>query len=183
MIFLRSFVAPLLFFGAVSAIFMAASTPPAILGPYSASTNHADDIEGTPDTRPATWGKAGYNVHTFQFHPPPGYRVRILRVYGDLSVFVRNPDRSKCAGVLWGLQSTAPEGSVRMSPAADNTFLYIQDATCGDARRAPVDFDTHVGGLLQADNVLYSKVAVYLNDGGSVHLEPTMTIQYAFERQ
>lgn len=159
-----------------------ASSVPSVLGPFSTSTNHADDIEGTPDSRPGTWGKAGYNVHTFKFNPPAGYRVRILRVYGDLTVFSRNPDRSKCAGVLWGLQTTAPEGSVRMDPAGDNTMLYVQHATCGDPQRAPVDFDVSKGGLLQPDNVLYSKVAVYLNDGGSVHLEPTMTVVFQWER-
>lgn len=158
------------------------AVPLPILGPYAASTNHSDDIQGTPDSRPGTWGSAGYNVHTFTFHPPVGYSTRVLRVYGNVQGFLRKPPAAgTCAGVLWGLQSTAPDGSARMNPAADNTFLYIQDATCGAPWRDAVDVDTHVNGLL-ADNVLYSKVAVFLNETGeAVHIEPSWTTVYQFE--
>lgn len=158
------------------------AAPLPILGPYAASTNHSDDIQGTADGRPNTWGNAGYSVHTYNFHPPTGYSTRILRVYGNVQGFLRKPPAAgTCSGVLWGLQSTAPDGSARMSPAADNTFLYIQDATCGAPWRDAVDFDTHINGLL-IDNVMYSKVAVFLNEtGGAIHIEPQWTTVYQFE--
>lgn len=158
-----------------------------ILGPYSAATNHADDIQGVPDTRPNTWGTAGYSIHTVQFHPPEGYRTRILRIYGDFQGWIRKNPSGKCVGVLWGLQSSAAEGSSRVSPAADNTFVYVQDSVCGSARRnfrAPVDYYTQAGGLLDSDNVLISKVSAWLNETGKpVHLEPSFTIVYQFEKE
>jgi hypothetical protein len=154
-----------------------------IQGPFSVSTNHADDILGTPDTRPGTWGLAGYNVHTITFHPPAGYRVRILRVYGNFQGWLRENPSGKAVGVLWGLQTTAKEGSDRVSPAADNTMLYVQDATNGQPFRVPVDYNVGTGGLLEADNILYSKVAVFMNETGqAVHLEPSFTIQFNFEK-
>lgn len=157
---------------------------PKILGPFSAATNHSDDIEGVWDGRPETWGKAGFNIHRYTFSPPPGYRVRILRVYGDFVAWVRVPgDRQKCAGVLWGLQTTAPEGSIRADYMADNGMVYLQNATCGDPVRAAFDFDVKHGGLLEPDNILISKVAVFTNDMGSIHLEPSFTLNFQWERE
>lgn len=154
-----------------------------VLGPYSAATNHSDDILGTPDTRPSTWGTAGYSVHELKFHPPHGYRTRILRVYGDVQGWVRKNPSGNCAGVLWGLTTTAKDGSERVSPAADNTFLYVQDAICERRPfRAPVDYK--IDRLLEADNILISKVAVWLNETGEpVHIEPSFVVVYQFERQ
>lgn len=159
---------------------------PDVLGPYSAATNHSSDLMGTPDSRPDTWGNAGYAVHKIEFHPPAGYRVRILRVYGDFQGWVRKNPSGNCAGVLWGLSTTQPEGSQRVTPAADNTMLYVQDSVCAVERkfRAPVDYDTSAGGLLGPDNVLVSKVAVWLNETGEpVHVEPSFTVVYQFERE
>ena len=167
-------------------LLVALASPSQTLGPFSASTNHSDDILGTPDHRPDTWGTAGYAVHRLEFHPPKGYRARILRVYGDFQGWVRKNPSGNCVGVLWGLTTTAPEGSARVTPAADNTFLYVQDSVCGADRtfRAPVDYDTRHGGLLGPDNVLLSKVAVWLNETGEpVHMEPSFTIVYQFERE
>jgi hypothetical protein len=68
-----------------------------------------------------------------------------------------------------------------MSPAADNTLLYIQDATCGSPYMDMVNVDTSINGLL-VDNTLYSKVAVFLNEtGGPVHMEPSFNLVYQFE--
>lgn len=140
---------------------------------------------GTPDSRPATWGTAGYSAHRIEFHPPPGYRTRVMRVYGDFQGWLRKNPGGNCAGVLWGLSTTQPEGSTRVTPAADNTFAYVQDAVCEHRRfRVPVDYDTHVGGLLGPDNVLISKVAVFMNETGEpVHMEPSLVIVYRFEKE
>jgi hypothetical protein len=85
------------------------------------------------------------------------------------------------AGALFALASTGPGGSVNGSLIADNTFLYVQVASDGQPSRAAYDRDVHVGGLLEADNTLVVKVAVFLNNTGTaLHCEPTMTIQYQF---
>jgi hypothetical protein len=155
-----------------------------VLGPYSVATNHTDDIAGTTDYRPGEIGTAGYSLHRIEFHPPQGYRVRVLRVYGDFAGWLRRNPSGNCVGTLWGLSTTAPEGSARATPAADNTFLYVQDSACGSQRnfRAPVDYKTREGGLLGPDHVLVSKVAVFWNETGEpVHLEPSFTIVYQFE--
>ena len=157
----------------------------AIIGPFSAATNHADDILGTLDDRHATWGATGYNVHKIEFHPPAGYRTRILRVYGDFQGWLRKNPSGNCVGVLWGLQTTAPEGSKRVTPAADNTLIYRQQAIC---ERAPFyldfDADVSVAGLLEKDNVLYSKSAVFMNETGEpVHSEPSFIIVFQFEKE
>jgi hypothetical protein len=157
-----------------------------ILGPYSAATNHSDDIEGTQDTRPDTWGTAGYNVHSIQFHPPAGYRTRILRVYGDFQGWIRQNPSGNAVGVLWGLQTTAPEGSQRVTPAADNTLTYVQDAICNNKGpfRAPFDYHIQGGGVLESDNLLYSKAAVFMNETGQpVHMEASFVVVYQFERE
>lgn len=156
----------------------------AILGPYSAATNFSADILGDDDHRPDTWGKAGAHVWRIVFKPPAGYRVRVLRVYGDFLAWPKGKvPEGTYAGVLFGLQTTAPEGSVRADWAADNCFLYVQTATGGQPARAAFDYDVSVGGLLQDDHVLIVKVAVWLNDTGlAIHMEPTLSIIYRFER-
>lgn len=165
-----------------------------ITSPCSAAMNFAYDLIGTPDSRPGTWGSAGSQSSQVKFKAPPGYRVRILRVYGDLTFWPRgmpDPDPSdksigKTAGVLLGLSSTAPDGSdkVEGGGASDGCFLYIQDASKGEAKRTPFDYDTHVGGLLEADGIMVVKFAVWLNTLGlCVHAEPTLVVQYRYEKE
>lgn len=151
---------------------------------YSAATNLSVDLKGVPDTRPDTWGTADYAVKAITFNPPPGYRVRILRVYGDFLAWpIGKVEPGKFAGVLLGLQTTAPEGSARMDWGADNTMLYIQDATGGSPCRSAFDYDVSTGGLLQADNKLLVKMAVWLNDTGlAIHMEPSFVMVYKYEK-
>jgi len=162
-----------------------AADPPDILGPYSSGTNFSADIKGTPDTRPRTWGTAGEFIFPIKFSPPPGYRVRILRAYGDFLVWPKGVVvKGRFAGALFGLQTTAPEGSVRADWLADNTFLYIQTATGGERAREQFDFPVDVGGLLERDNMLRVKVAVWLNDTGlEIHCEPSFVLTFSFERE
>jgi hypothetical protein len=162
--------------------------------PCSAAVNFAYDLMGTPDNRPGTWGSAGTQSYKLTFKVPSGYRVRVLRVYGDLTWWPRGtplPDAGDnvvghAVGVLLGLSNTAPDGSAIIDGggASDNCFLYIQDSSKGEKSRAPFDYDTHVGGLLQSDGVLVVKAAVWLNTLGlAVHLEPSMTVVFQFEKQ
>lgn len=160
---------------------------PQILGPYMSAGNFATNIVGTADNRPETWGKAGAVTNKLTFSPPAGYRVRILRVTGDLVGWPQPKPASGCSGVLWGLQTTAP-GVIapgvgnRSDYAADNTMVYVQDATCGEKFRTPIDSNVSAGGLLMPDNVLVSVVATWLNDTGAmIHLEATFTLTYQFE--
>ncbi len=151
---------------------------------YSAATNLSVDIKGEPDFRQDTWGTAGYAVKAITFDPPPGHRIRILRVYGDFLAWpIGKVKPGKFAGVLLGLQTTAPDGSARMDWGADNTMLYIQDATGGGPRRAGFDYDVSDGGLLQPDNKLLVKMAVWLNDTGlTIHMEPSFVMVYRYEK-
>lgn len=155
-----------------------------IAKPCSASTNFSEDIIGQADTRPDTWGTAGAISKRIPFHPPLGYRVRILRVYGDFLVWPRClvvPGTT--AGALWGLQTTAPDTSDKADWSADNTFVYVQTATNGAPARIPVDFSVKDGGLLEADNLLVSKIAIWLNDTGCcVHAEATWVMVFQYEK-
>lgn len=180
---------PALFIGCVLLIIPlalgeGASRKSTILGPYSAATNMAVAILGEPDKRPNTWGRQGADYKPLAFKPPPGYSVRILRVYGDFVAWpVGNPPAAKFAGVLWALNNTGKQGSSRMFPAADNTFLYIQQGVADRPVRAAFDFDVSAGGKLGPDHVLVSKTAVWLNETElPIHMEPTFTVVYRFER-
>lgn len=157
-------------------------------GSFSASSNFSVDLLGEIDTRPDCWGRADYRVWAVTFKPPVGYRVRIVSLRGDLLAWPRVLDgeqpveRGKTAGVLIGFQTTANEGSERCDWCADNTFLYLQGATSnGDSVRIP--FDVTVDRLLEPDHKLIVKVASWLNTTGRhIHLEPTFTTTYKFEK-
>lgn len=154
--------------------------------PCSVATNFAHDIIGEPDKRADTWGTAGAELKQVRFAAPPdGYRIRILRVYGDFLVWPRCVvPPGKFAGALWGLTTTAKDASVLADLAADNTFVYVQHATGGAPARIPVDFKVSEGGLLEADNIVVSKVAAWLNDTGcALHLEPSWVMVFRYEKQ
>jgi len=158
----------------------------AILGPYSTAVNFAIDLAGTPDTRPGTWGNAGFAQNLITFSPPAGNVVRVLRVYGDFLAFPKSGTLSAGSSceVGWGLKSTAPDGSSRVSTGYDNSFVWLQNVVTSNEPgcRAPFDFAVDVGGLLQSDNRLISQVFVALNTTGlTIHMEPTFTIIYQFE--
>lgn len=150
---------------------------------FRGANNFSVDLRGEPDTRNGTWGRAGYHVSTVTFRPPAGYRVRILRAYGDLLAWPRGvPPAGTFAGVLFGLQSTAPEGSSRADWLADNTMLYLQGAVSEHGRER-LPFDVRISdGLLEPDNRLVYKFAVWLNDTGlEIHMEASLTLVYRFE--
>lgn len=151
-------------------------------GEMSVATNQADDITGVPDTRLYTWGTAGAVEHAIVFEPPEGCRVRVVRVYGDAIAWpVGSVEPGKTAGVLWGLRTTAPEGSKWTKQAADNTMVYFQFGTRGEVAR--ISFDQQIpNGRLGEDHTLISKVAAWLNDTGrAIHIEPSFVIVFRFE--
>lgn len=163
-----------------------------ITTPCSFAGNYSFDLVGTADSRADTWGTAASQSKPIKFRPPAGYRVRILRVYGDFVIWprgtvVQDPNDAvigKAVGTLFGLKSTAPDGSstVEGAGASDGCFLYLQVASKGETQRAGFDHDTHVGGLLEADNTMLVVAAVWLNSTGlAIHIEPTVNVVYIFE--
>jgi hypothetical protein len=168
------------------------------LGPYTMSGNFPRDLAGPVDTRmagqvcasgPCIWGTADSDVLPIQFKPPAGYRVRILRLRGDMVAWPRVlPGEvpvapGQYAGVLMGFQTTAPEGSAKCDWGADNTMLYIQDAVGTEPRRAPFDY-RDVNVLLEPDSILRLVIASWLNTTGrAIHIEATYTVVYRFEKE
>jgi hypothetical protein len=159
----------------------------AVLGPFSVGVNFAVDLAGVPDTRPGTWGNTGFAQNLATFSPPAGYRVRVLRVYGDFIGFPKSgvPAAGTACEIGWGLKSTAPDGSSRLSTGYDNSFIWLQNViTSGSPScRAAFDHNVESGGLLPPDNKLISQTFVALNTTGLViHMEPTFTMIYQFEQ-
>ena len=179
-------------FAAMLVANMAAISQPSVLGPYSDASNISADILGEPDKRPSTWGLTGYTVNTLEFKPPAGYRVRILRMYGNVNVTPKVPDpetqqlpAGSRASYLHGFQTTAPEGSTRMVPAASNTLTYYQGDVSEKVDKDHLEFnvDVSAGGLLEKDNKLYSKFATFLNTMGvALHLEVSWVTIYEFRK-
>lgn len=153
---------------------------------YQISGNFPRDLYGPLDTRNATWGHADADELPIQFYPPSGYRVKILRLRGDLSGAPKVPDKNAVVkGYAWsliGFSTTANEGSVRCNYCADRCHLYIQDAyRDGEAKHLPFDWDVQM--LLEPDHILVLKLASYLNQTDfPLHLEGTYNIQFTFVR-
>lgn len=164
------------------------SAPTTTLGPHSVAMNFTVDMAGKQDDRQGTWGNADAYPIKVPFHPPLGYRTRILRVYGDFIAFPREGviQQGTYTEVSWGLLTSAPEGSKRVEYAADNCFLWNQGLLNKDNSYLRMPFDTHVqdGGLLSPDNILIIQVAVSLNITGlTIHMEPTLVVVYQFEKE
>jgi hypothetical protein len=165
-------------------------TPSAVLGPYSAAVNIAEDLgEASPS------GLSSY-ASRIQFNAPAGYGTRILRVYGDFIAFPTQPGvihSGTSVEIGWGLKTTAPDGSTRVTypgypnvSAFDNSFVWVQGSLSALENRArlPYDLDVSVGGKLGVDNIMLSQAFVALNTTGiAIHLEPTFVVVYQFELQ
>lgn len=170
-----------------------------ILGPYTVSGNFPRDLYGPVDTRmagqtcadgPCIWGHAEAAVLPITFHPPDGYRVRILSLRGDLVGWVKSlpgdpatPVES-AAGVLGGFQTSSSSGSVQCDFCADGCPLYVQDSLTEKQPKTRAAFDYNdVGLLLDSDNVLNAKIASWLNTTGKpIHVEITYTIRFRYEK-
>jgi hypothetical protein len=151
----------------------------------SATVNIPFDTAGVPD--PIYWGNGGYLDVPFQFsNVPAGYRVRIMRLYGDHIAWAHNagtpmPTNSH-AGVLWGIWSTASHNPP-FQYSANFCFVYHQGAlsSSGDFNQY-FDTDVSPGGLLAADNAFIVQLAIFLSDiGVSIHQELTTAVVYHFE--
>lgn len=170
------------------------------LGPFTVSGNFPRDLYGPVDTRmaglvcaggPCIWGNADADVLPITFHPPAGYRVRILGLRGDLIAWIKSLPGDKAtrlesaAGVLIGFQTTSSKASAHCEYCADGCPLYLQDSVTEKQpkTRAPFLYD-NLDMLLDTDHVLHLKLASYLNTTGKpIHLEGTYTVIYRFEPQ
>jgi hypothetical protein len=157
-----------------------------VLGPFSVAQNFSVALAGEPDARPTTWGSAAFAQNALTFYPPPLYRVRVLRIYGDFIAWPKHGVMAKgtYCEVGWGLKSTLPDGSVRASYGYDNSFVWFQNVVLpgNPSPRLAFDVDVHIGGLLGLDNVLISQTFVAINTSGlEMQEEPTFVVVYQFE--
>ncbi len=166
---------------------------------FTVSGNFPRDQYGAVDDRlpgvscnvgPCIWGRAAADSLPIRFSPPAGYRVRILKLRGDLIAWPKVLDGqpavspSAYAGVLLGFSTTGAEGSTKCDFCADNTPLYVQGAIHGGAAiRVPYSYDYRDERvILGDDNVLVLKLASFLSTiPYPLHLEGTYTISFEFE--
>src|SRR5438445_5596764 len=95
-------------------------------GPYTVSDNFPADLYGAVDTRmskqscgagPCIWGRADVALLPIRFHPPAGYRVRVLSLRGDLVAWIKSlpgdppTPAESAAGVLAGFETPSMGGS------------------------------------------------------------------------
>jgi hypothetical protein len=148
---------------------------------HSVAGNFANDLYGAPDTRPGTWGVQTSANHPLTFKPPAGRRVLILRITGDFLEWPLGPAQfGTQAGALVSMSRTSSTGSVWADLAADGCLLYRQAATGGQTVRAAFD-QIVADGALDADNVLNTKMAAWLNNTGlTIHMEVTFVIHFRF---
>ena len=154
------------------------------------SGNFSYDLQGIPDDRPSTWGtaEAGYRILTFT-NVPPGHRVRILKITGDLTArWIKNHDVTGFTGVLAAIHRPDSSGSAHADWAADKHFVYVQgDIGATGVVRVPFDqtFDRSDPDALLEDNPrLVFKFAKYLDETGYwTHAEITFSqIDFCYER-
>lgn len=145
----------------------------------SISINYPYDAVGTPDARPGTWGTAGYDDGRVTFAVPDGYRVRVLRVYGNFTARMRGKPEGY-AGALFGLLKTGSGDTKLATYAQDGCLLYLQ----ADVGIVPthVEFDTRVDDGLLEDGVLIVRRSVFLNETNLVlHIEPSFIVEFRWE--
>lgn len=153
---------------------------------HQSYVNFSVDLKGIPDTRPTTWGLADFTQNRTTFHPPTGYRVRIIHISGDFVAWPK--DGTTATGTYaeagWGLKSTAPDGSSLLDYAYDSTLIWVQIPVLPSNPQARIhyDLDTSQSGLLGRDSILISQCFVAINTSGlTIHMEPTFQLTYRFE--
>jgi hypothetical protein len=177
-----------------------ADVPADVLGPYTAAGNLSADLFGAVDTRQSTWGRAEAFTWDQQFSPPPGYRVRILEITGDVMAWPTDygitaaaVPEGRCYGILAGAHFPDENGVVHGGSRhgtlmSDDTPFYVQGAACG---AVAVNKDFHVdlrgveNNVLSGSNLLRWKAAIWLSDTGyPIHLEITFSsVKFVFEKE
>lgn len=157
--------------------------PRCVAHPCTVTINYPYDAVGTPDARPGTWGTAGFDDGRIDFKVPTGFKVRILRVYGNFTARMRGTvPEGQYAGALFGLLKTGSAPSDLATFSSTNCLLYVQ-ADVGSVP-AHVEFDTRVDDGVLDDGVLWIRRAVYLNETGiSIHEEPSFVVVFQWEKR
>jgi hypothetical protein len=154
----------------------------------SASTNFTYYLKGSPDTRPYNWGLHDDQFQKITFSPPPGYQIHIKRIYGTFMVNqasgwmepIQAFPTGTGAAFLFALSSGTPSTG-NAFPTDDQTFLYLEYATRGDAINKTFDFP--LDNLLSRDNILTAKGAIFTNTTGlTFDVEASMVLVYQFEK-
>ena len=86
---------------------------PRTMGPFQTTLNHSIDVTGKPDKRPTSWGLSQAVPIRLKVTAPTGFRVRILRVAGDLVAWPKagTMTGAQYAEVGWGLNTSLNDGS------------------------------------------------------------------------
>jgi hypothetical protein len=146
------------------------------IAPCALSTNVPFDSAGTTDMRPGTWGNAASVSLSIPFLMVPAGDV-VAWPHGEIVA-------GAFSGILSGLTNTTPNQSP-FAPSglgSAGCFLYFQDRVGANGSRIAIDIPNIKNGLLNADNVLILKQAVWLNETGApIHMETTLVIEFVFE--
>jgi hypothetical protein len=165
--------------------------PPSVIGPFQDSSNFAYDLGGVMDTRPSTYGMTETQTTVMQFNPPEGYRVRVLKIEGDLifapefagaNKSIVGPVPPGTGGyIILAFNRTSSADSHRCTPCDDNSIVTLQGKYPSKDGRLAFDRDVHINGVLE-DGQLVFKVATFFNTTGrKIHAEPSVNITYQFE--
>ena len=157
--------------------------------PFTASGNFSFNLYGTADKRPQTWGYTDSQEVPITFSPPPGLRVHVTRIRGDLVAWLLSsansstpPRYGTSTGLLVAFHDSGPEGSARCDWCAENTRVYVQDALTPTQPKSRAPFDVDLNWTLPPDNKLIVKAASFLNNTGQkIHAEVTFTLTFDFK--
>jgi hypothetical protein len=152
--------------------------------PFTPTNEDGNPIPGQVDTRPGTWGCFAEDDGVLEFpNVPAGQRVRITRLYGNMTAWIRgNAPAGSNSGALLAVQRASATANPDVTNCAVGCMLYIQLATGQNEASVQFDVDVSAAGLLDTDNKLVVKRATYLNDTGlPPHLEVTMCGEFEYE--
>ena len=129
------------------------------------------------------WGNTDVVQSQIPFiNVPKGYQVQITNVSGDqIAAPYGTMLPNSMAYILVGLTDTTPNQSPYVGPGLGSMgcFLYKQTAVPPEGARIPIC--EAVVGLLNADNILIVKQALFLSTAGvPIHMETTLVIQFEY---
>ena len=151
---------------------------------HAISGNFSSDQVGTQDTRQYTWGKAAAEIKVLTFDKvPAGCRVELVKMTGDFIGYALGAvPAGTQAGVLIGVSRSGAglAGSHFADFAADGVYVYRQATVDSQSARLAIN-DTFVDSVLNEDNVVWFKIASWLNNTGlTIHMEVSFVLQFHY---
>lgn len=173
------------FYGFLALIAWAASLSagplPCTTAPCEFSTNIAWNTTGAPMSGDGIWGNGASREDRIPFvDVPAGYRVQIVHVSGDEIAAPFTSPRG-LAYALVGLTNSSPFESpyIAAGLGSKGCFLYKQAPI--PAWGARIAINEHTLGVLNPDNVLIVKQALFLSNAGVIiHMEATLVIDFKY---